>query len=246
MTKKTVTTTTANTGLVAHTGSVEERAMYLGLGSTNVGANDMAIPRLKLLQMINEEVTPGNPRRIEGAQAGMIMNSLSEALSTSMFVVNLHFSRRTVVWRKRKLGGGIFGTYENEAEARIALQDAGEDEKNYDISENPTHLLMLVNEEGQPKGVVLIDMPGVKIKVSKKWNSLIAEAEQEGHPRFGCVWHLGVTAESNNQGNYFNFDLLDIAEGSKFIVAPDHIYQAAVAHYTNFFKINPPSQDEAA
>ncbi len=242
---KTQVSTAVKTALVAHTGDVAVRQANVGRGSENVTADDLAIPRIKLLQAISEEVLMGNPKQVTGATAGMLMNSMSNALYTSFFAVNLHFAKKVVVWRKRKAGGGIWDTFNTEEEARAALAEKGEDEKNFDVSENPTHLVMLINEKGEPKGVALVDMPGTKIKMSKRWNSMIAEAEAEGHPRFGCVWHIGVKGESNAQGNFYNFELLDIADGAKYIVAPQEIYQAAEGAFNSFFG-NAPVVDEAA
>lgn len=238
--------TAPKTALVAHTGDIAARQANVGRGSENVTTDDLAIPRIKLLQAISEEVLMGNPKQVTGASAGMLMNSVSNVLYSSFFAVNLHFAKKTVVWRKRKMGGGIYETFSSEAEALVALEEAGEDVKNFDISENPTHLVMLVSEQGEPKGLALIDMPGTKIKVSKRWNSMIAEAEAEGNPRFGCVWHVGVKGESNAQGNFYNLELLDIADGAKYIVAPQSIYQAAESAFNTFFGNAEPAADEAA
>ena len=205
------------------------RAARVGQGSQNVSASDMAIPRIKLLQLISKEVIPGDPKYIDGAQAGMLFNSLTEELHTSMYVINLHFSRCTMVWKKRKAGGGMFGSFANDAEAKAALAAENEPESNYDISENPTHLVMIVDAEGKPQGVALLDMPGAKVKHSKKWNALIRKQEEAGNPRFGCVWQLSVTAESNSSGSYSNL------EASFVVHAPDEIYATAEEEYDRYF-----------
>lgn len=211
------------------TTSIAERQNRVGQGSQNVSAEDMAIPRIKLLQLISDEVVPSSPQFIEGAQAGMFINSVTNELYTSIYVINLHFSRKTVVWKKRKLGGGLFGSYQNEAEALQDLETKGENPENYDISENPTHLLMLLSDEGIPEGVALFDMPGSKIKHSKSWNTLINKQEEAGNPRFGCVWELKVIADQNQNGPFSNCE-------AEFVVhAPDDIYKAAEAAYDSFF-----------
>jgi len=215
---------------------IATRKAQVGKGSENVTASDMAIPRLKLLQMISPEVTPGHAQQVEGATAGMFMNSVTNELHNSIFVLNLNFSRKTVVWRKRKLGGGMVGTYENEVEARTALQEQSLNEVDHDISENPTHLVLMLDESGVPKGVALLDMPGTKIKISKKWNSLINDQEEAGNPRFGCVWQLGVQSESNNSGNFFNCSVDFVAH------APEDIYAAAQTAFTAFFGDDTPSE----
>lgn len=209
--------------------TIEERNDYVGRGSESVTTSDLAIPRLKLLQMINDEVQPGHPKQVEGAQAGMIMNSVTEELYTSLFLINLSFTKKFVVWRTRKSGGGMVGTYDSEDEALAALEEQGLSAKDHEIKENPTHLVLLLDDEGNPKNVALLDMPGVKVKKSKIWNTRINDEEKEGNPRFGCVWQLGVVSESNNSGNYFNYDVTLVAH------APDDLYAQAVEAYNALF-----------
>lgn len=209
---------------------IATRKNNVGRGSENVTANDMAIPRLKLLQAINPEVMPGHAKQVEGATAGMIMNSVTNELyDNGLFLVNLHFKRKTVIWKKRSAGGGMVANCENEAEARVYLQENSLREEDHDISENPTHLVLMLTGEGEPIGVALLDMPSTKIKVSKKWNSLIGEQEKAGNPRFGCVWDLGPSTESNASGNYFNYAIEFVAH------APENIYEAAQTAYNAFF-----------
>lgn len=207
------------------------RADRAGQGSENVTARDMAIPRLKLLQAISPEVQADEPEHVEGAIPGMLMNSVTNELYSSVYVLNLHFTRKTVVWKKRALGGGMFGTFENEAEAEAALAEAGEDSKGYDVSENPTHLVLILDSEGQPSDVALLDMPATKLKISKQWNKNI-EAQQsqaEGAPRYSSVWDIGATKVKSSQGGYFNYKI-------DFVVdAPDSLYQAATEAFDSFF-----------
>lgn len=205
------------------------RQQRVGQGSESVTARDMAIPRLKLLQQMNEEVMHGNAKYIEGARAGLILNSVSRELYNALFVINLNFTHKVVVWRKRAAGSGMFGTFDDEVQARAALADAGEDEGNYDITDNPEHLVLILSPEGEPKGYALLDLPGTKAKISRQWNTLIHEQEQIGNPRFGCVWQLGVQSESNTKGNYYNFSVKLVVQ------APDEIYAAAEAARDAFF-----------
>jgi hypothetical protein len=200
-----------------------------GQGSSNVTSDDLAIPRIKLLQAINEEVQVGNPAHVEGAQAGLIMNSVSKELTSSLFVINLNFTKEFVAWRKRKQGGGIQGSYSSEAEARVGLQEAGENEENFDIVENPCHLLFVINELGQHVATALLDMPSTKRKVSKAWNTLILDSEKAGQPRFSTVWELASVVEKNAEGTHFNYGLTKVG------TAPDAIYDLATAEYDAFF-----------
>lgn len=219
--------------------SIADRAGRVGQGSENVSTDDMAIPRIKLLQAISEQVQPG-PMKLDGAEIGHFLNSATNELHTGLFCINLHFSKSTVVWKKRKMGGGMFGSYENEELALKALEEAGEPVQNYDISENPTHLLLLLNDEGEPKGIALMDMPGSKVKVSKRWNTMINAQEEEGNPRFGCIWQLTSVEESGAEGPFRNVQVQLITH------APDELYKAAEAAYDNFFAAPADESEEAA
>lgn len=225
--------TTKNT-IAAYDGDISQRATEVGRGSENVGANDLAIPRIKLLQPLSPVCTAGAAEYDENARAGMLMNTLTGDLYSSIFLVNLHFSKKFVIWDKRS-NTAPWATCETRTEAEDALASAGETEKNFSIKENPVHLVMIINNEGQSEGVALLDMPSTKIKVSQKWNSLINQAEQDGNPRFGCVWKLGVKLEKNTQGTFFTYDLQEIAEGVKYICATQDIYDVALAEYNKFF-----------
>lgn len=207
----------------------EERQKRTGQGSENVTASDCAIPRIKVLQDLSPEVKKSNAKYVEGAEAGMFINSVTNEIFNAFFVVNLHFRKSTVVWKKRAAGGGMFGAFDNEALARAALAEANEREEQFDIVETPEHLVMILDETGVPKGVALMDMPLSKTGVSKRWNSLIQDKEKEGHPRFGCVWELSVTHETTNKGDFFGMSVEFIC------AAPDDIYLAAETAFDAFF-----------
>lgn len=209
--------------------TVEERQARVGQGSQNVTQRDMMIPRLKLLQKISPEVDKSDAKWIEGAEVGMIMNSVSSELFDATFCVNLSFDHKFTIWKKRKFGSGLFGSGETESECVQMLEDKNEIVEQYDITETPTHLMLLLDSEGEAKGVALLDMPGTKAKVSRRWNTLISEQEGQGNPRFGCIWELSSISEDSPNGSYSNFKV-DLV-----VVAGDETYQAAEAAYDSFF-----------
>ncbi len=215
---------------ISGTTTLATRSERVGQGSENVTMDDLATPRIKLIQSISNEVQPGHPDQIEGATPGMFFNSVTKELMSSIYVINLSFKRSVVVWKKRKLGGGMFGTFETVEEAEAALQEAGEPAENFDISVNPSHLVMPIDpESGEPQRPAIMDFPGVKAKKSKQWNSMIADAEQAGQPRFSIVWCVSAVGESNSEGNYMNVVI------EKAVEAPDAIYDEAVKAYEAFF-----------
>lgn len=176
-----------------------------GAGNENIRASDLQIPRLVILQDLSPEVNERKPEYIPGAKPGMILNKMNGQLLEQCFVINLKFGHGFTVWKQRKLGGGMFGAFKTEEEAVAALEEAKLDQSHYEITENPVHYVLLLDETGKPTMPAIIDFPKTKIKVSKNWNSLIASQGDE-YDRFAWVWLLSTTYEANNQNQeYHNY-----------------------------------------
>lgn len=227
--RKEKTMTTNVPAAFSGTTSLAERKELVGAGSQNVTTADVAIPRLKLLADISDEVKKKHDNYIEGAEAGMILNSVTKELHTSIFLINLHFQKTFIIWKKRALGGGKIADFDTKEQCEAYMADNGLRPEDHDIAENPTHLVMLLDDEGEPKSVALLDMPSSKIKVSRRWNAMIQEQEREGNPRFGCVWQLCVVSESNAKGDFYNYDVKLVAH------APDDLYAYAEQQYLSMF-----------
>ena len=70
-------------------------------GNENV-ATALAIPRIKQLQKMSDEVDKHHPKYVEGADPGMFINSISnELLGDVLYVVSVNFKTEYVVWRTR-------------------------------------------------------------------------------------------------------------------------------------------------
>lgn len=76
---------------------------YAGLGTENIGREDMQTPRLKLISSVNKELQSYNELR-----PGMFFHDASESiLSGPIRVVPLYIDKRYILWRPRDDGGGI-------------------------------------------------------------------------------------------------------------------------------------------
>lgn len=188
-----------------------------GLGNENVRTEDQLIPRLVLLQAMSPEVTKGTERYVDGAQPGLIMNSITTECFEAVYCANLDFTVEYTVWRKRQLGGGLYGTFDSEQQARETLiADPNAKPEDYDIQETHNHLLMLLDENGEIKSPVLCQMNSSKLKTSRQWNSMpqIREAA-----RFASIWTLSAKpAKAPNGAVYYTY-------GIEFAgYAPDDLY----------------------
>lgn len=196
-----------------------------GAGNENLKASDLQIPRLVLLQDLSPECNERKAEYIEGAKPGMMLNKLNGQLMNQCFVINLKFDYGFTVWKSRKLGGGLFGSFSTEEEAQNALIEAKVDPSHYEIKENPVHYVLLLDENGVPTMPAIIDFTSTKIKVSKNWNSQIA-TQGDDYDRFAWVWMLSTVYESNNQSQeYYNFKVDFLG------AAPEGLYEQAKKFY---------------
>lgn len=198
-----------------------------GLGNEQVGVEHLAIPRLKLLQKMSDEVDRHHDNYVAGAADGDFINSLDKALyGSSVVVVNLRFTDDFVVWKKREKGGGFLGNFDTQAEAQKAI-DEQEDPEHYDVTQTHSHLLLMLDEvTGEMSKPILMDMSSSKLRVSRTWNSQIS---MKGGDRFSGVWKLSSKQTQNRAGNSFmNMDVTWLGW------ATDEIYEAAKATYEAF------------
>lgn len=196
-------------------------------GNENVGSN-VAIPRIKLLQKMNDQVDKHHGAFIPGAEPGMFFNSLTNELYTDgVYVLSLMFNTEFVVWRDMDKGGGYGGAYPtlSEANAQIALQDVPAD---YDVSETHSHIIVLKDPETGALEATpcIMDFASSKLRVSKGWNSMIG---LKGGDRFAGMWKIGSVATESKAGKVFhNTDVKWVGWALK------EDYEAAEALYNNF------------
>ena len=174
-----------------------------GLGNENVQLDDLAVPRINLLQQLSPQVQKSKPEFIAGAEAGMFHNSVTNELYASIYVINLFYHREIAAFRKRPLGGGFLGNYPTleAAQAKVTADNVPLD--HVDFVDSANHTLLLLDEKGQPKTQALMSLNGTKMRVSNQWNSEIQLLDPNA-PRFGSVWLLSTVLQSNAKGSWHN------------------------------------------
>jgi hypothetical protein len=85
--------------LPAHLRNMEQ---YAGMGTENIGTDDIEVPRLKLLQAISPEVQEGDHK------PGAIYHTVAEeSLGQQVEIIPVFVDIRYILWRPRHEGGGI-------------------------------------------------------------------------------------------------------------------------------------------
>jgi hypothetical protein len=97
---------------------------------------------------------------------------------------------------------GYFGRTDSLAEAQEIRQGLEGDADNYNIVETGKHVVILLDENGEPTSEAIIAMDGTKLQTSNTWNSNIALTKAD---RFASVWTLSTIRQSNSKGSWFNY-----------------------------------------
>ena len=175
-----------------------------GLGNENVTASDLQTPRVKLLQQMNAEVDKSNDAYIEGAEPGLLLNTVTNELyGKEIYVLNINFNDEFVVWRKRDKGGGLVGSCASSSEADALIEQQSGSPDDFEVIQTHSHLLMrkdaetgeLINTPFQ------MDFSSSKLRVSREWNTQIA---QLGGDRFSSLWKLSSVSTQNRAGQKFH------------------------------------------
>jgi hypothetical protein len=189
-------------------------------GLSNLGMDDLAIPFLRILSDTSPQIKKRDPLYIEGAESGMIYNTLTKDIfdgEVGVKVIPCAYQRQYIEWADRGEGSGApVNIY--PAESDILSKTTRDDQKkdrlangNY-IEDTANHYCLVIDNEGTTSQV-LIAMKSTQRKKSKRWNSLMLGLKMKGAnglftpPSYSHVYLLKTIAESNNLGEWFGWDI---------------------------------------
>ena len=205
-------------------------------GSEGVGIDDITIPRVDVLQALSPQRKKSNAEYIEGAEEGMLFNTVTKQLYGSSFVfVPVYFRKEYVIWKDRNQGGGFCGAFTSEQEAMAAMESQDLNPEHHKISDTGQHFGLLVDdhESDTPKiEEAVISMSRSKMKVSRQLNTMIRMA---GGDRFERAYTVASAESTNNQGDeFFNISVKQLGFVSESVFkAAEVVYTAITAGTTD-------------
>ena len=189
-----------------------------GAGLSQVTSQDLSIPRLKVLMQLSPECNKSKPSYIEGAQPGMILNTVTHELydgDDGVLVVPCAFVPTYSEWSP--LGSGSSAPESVYSGKSDILTKTTRDPKtnkdmlpngNY-IQRDANHFVLVLSRDGSTAQEALITFKSTGLKTSKKWLSLQQSAVIEGEkgkvftaPAFAFTYKLGTIQESNDKGTW--------------------------------------------
>lgn len=175
-----------------------------GRGSENVSSSDIMLPRIDVIQAIGPQLKSKDEKYIEGAKMGDLFNTLtSELYPEGVNIIPVTFFKQYLVWEDRDKGqGGLQGVFDtlSEAEAKAAENDL------WEAVETPTHVVVILDDDGNPVSEATIPMAKSKYKVSKRFNSLV---RLNGGDRFSRVYTVGSVDDTGPKGDFYNLTVHD-------------------------------------
>jgi len=187
-------------------------------GSQNMTQEDLALPFLKVLGQLSPEVNKQNAKFINGAEPGMIVNSVTKELydgAKGINVIPVHYERQYVEWQDRGQSGN----------APVAIHSADSDivstttrdkswkdrlpNGNY-LENTANHFVILM---GKSPSTALISMKATQLKISRKWNSMMMGIKLQGQkglftpPTYSHIYKLKTVQMSNDKGTWFGWDV---------------------------------------
>ncbi len=187
-----------------------------GLGT--IGQEDLALPFLKILGQLSPEVNKRDGKYVEGAEPGMIYNSVSGELYDGVKgidVIPCFYKLEYIEWKDRGEGlGAPVAIYDSSSDIMSKTKpDANYKDRlpngNY-IEKTASHFVIVA---GDSPSTALISMKSTQLKISRKWNSMMSGIKMKGAngmftpASFSHIYKLKTTQMSNDKGTWFGWEV---------------------------------------
>ena len=230
-------TTKTNSGQLA-TVNFEADA---GQGVGNIKQDDLALPFLKVLGQLSPEVNKRDAKYAEGAEPGMIINTVTNELYDGVKgidVLPVFYKRQYIEWQDRgESGGAPVHIYEASDSIPQTTRDKGNKDRlangNY-LENTASHFVVLL---GNSPSTALISMKATQLKISRKWNSMMNNIVLRGNnglyqpPSFSHIYKLRSVQQSNDKGTWFGWDVSKVGP-----ITDKGIYEIAKSFSKNVAK----------
>jgi hypothetical protein len=226
---------------------------HANMGYEDVTAEDMKIPFLTILQALSPQVQKKMDKYVEGAEAGMIFETVSGKVYNEITVIPCGFRKAYVEWVPRNQGGGYVKAHPDSNVLNLCHKDEG---SNLDILPNGNsisttayHSVMLV-EDGCVKPC-MISMTGTQLKHSRSWITLMTSLKMPSlngatfmPPMYAYYWKLRTVQETNKKGSFYSWSF----EQGKQVTSKELFNEAKALHISvtknQLALANAPHQEE--
>ena len=191
-----------------------------GQGIGNIKQEDLALPFLKVLGQLSPEVNKRDSKYVEGAQPGMIINTVTNEMydgEKGIQVLPVFYKRQYIEWQDRgESKGAPVKIYDAGDDIPQTTRDKGNKDRlangNY-LENTVSHFVVLL---GKTPTTALISMKATQLKISRKWNSMMMGIKMQGKnglftpPTYSHIYKLRTVQQSNDKGTWFGWDVAKV------------------------------------
>ena len=213
---------------VALTSMFEEDA---NTSFNNMDSQDFALPFLRVLGQLSPETNKRDAKYVDGAEPGMIFNTVTKQLydgEEGVNVIPCYYKREYVEWSDRGEGTSAPIAIHSVDSGIIkeATRDASYKDRlpNGNYLENTDSYFVMLDDMSQ----ALITMKSTQLKVSRSWNSMMNSIKLKGKNGMftpamcSHVYNLKTVQQSNDKGTWFGWNVQKIGP-----VQDKNLYEAA-------------------
>ena len=210
-------------------------------GFENVKTNSLALPILKLLQNGSGEAQKRNQNYVEGADPGMLLNTVTKTLydgAKGVTVIPCHYKLEYQEWADFGTGSGRPENIFPDGSDILAQTTQGSDmkdrlENGHYILTVGQHYVLIIGDNGSAEQA-LISMSSSQKKISQKWNSMMMSISLDGKngpytpPSFSHAYKLSTVLNSGKGNQWYGYN---IVKGVPITDA--QMYERAKTFYTS-------------
>lgn len=188
----------------------------VGAGQEGMGAEDLMIPRLTILQQMSDQVNKRHGSYIDGAEPGMIMDSVSNVAydgEQGITVVPISYRRAHIEWKADR--GGLVADHGPDSSCLENCYRGGRGEyltdEGNEIVPTGEYYVFVADQNGYTPA--LLSMAKSQLKKARQWNSMmnrlmIQVGDQRVNPAmFWTSYQLTTVPEENDQGSWFGWSI---------------------------------------
>ena len=186
-------------------------------GLENITQKELALPFLKLLVQLSPQCNKTSNNFVEGAEPGMIYNTVSGKLydgEKGINVIPCYFKKEHVEWGERGTSGAPIAVHGSDFDLSKAPKDANYQNRlpNGNVIEETGNYYVVVTD-GQETESALIVMKATALIASRKWNSMMLGIKMQGEegaftpPIYSHIYKLTTVPKSNSKGTWFGWDI---------------------------------------
>lgn len=163
---------------------------------SNIGNEDLILPRVELLQALSPTVVTGDK------SAGQIVNNITkEDLGEKITLVPVYLTKNWIRWRKREEGGGMMWRSNDPSDERVITESKWGADGSKPLATAYLNFLCLIEGGEMP---IIVSFANTNYKTGRKWLTLTKMSS-------GRIWdsqyELSAHSQTNNKGTFYVFDV---------------------------------------